>query len=59
MKNRCPKCGHRWESKAKNQAKGGAARWAGKSKAARSAEMKRIRAAALANIRSQPDAPTP
>jgi DNA-directed RNA polymerase subunit RPC12/RpoP len=51
MKHRCPKCGHRWESKAKNQAKGGAARWAGMTKAERSAEMKRVRAARLANNR--------
>lgn len=50
MKHRCPKCGHRWESKAKNQAKGGASRWAGMTKAERSAEMKRVRAARLANI---------
>ena len=49
MKHRCPKCGHRWESKAKNQAKGGASRWAGMTKAERSAEMKRVRAARLAN----------
>ena len=49
MKHRCPQCGHRWESKAKNQAKGGAIRWAGMTKAERSAEMKRVRAARLAN----------
>lgn len=54
MKNRCPKCGHRWESKAKNQAKGGASRWAGMTKAERSAEMKRVRAARLANVPDEP-----
>lgn len=55
MKHRCPKCGHRWESKAKNQAKGGASRWAGMTKAARSAEMKRVRAASLANAKVSRD----
>ena len=50
MKHRCPKCGHRWDSKAKNQAKGGASRWAGMTKEERSAEMKRVRAARLANV---------
>lgn len=54
MKHRCPKCGHRWESKAKNQAKGGASRWAGMTKAERSAEMKRVRSARLANDAHQP-----
>lgn len=53
MKHRCPKCGHRWESKAKNQANGGASRWAGMTKAERSAEMKRVRAARSANVGSQ------
>lgn len=53
MKHRCPKCGHRWESKAKNQAKGGASRWAGMTKAERSAEMKRVRAARLANAKAE------
>lgn len=53
MKHRCPKCGHRWESKAKNQAKGGASRWAGMTKAERSAEMKRVRAARLANSEAE------
>jgi hypothetical protein len=32
--NKCPKCGHEWPNK--NQAKGGKARWKGKTKKERS-----------------------
>jgi len=46
MKHRCPKCGHRWERKAKNQVKGGRSRWAGLSAEERSDAMRRVRLAA-------------
>lgn len=47
MKHRCSKCGHVDTIKPRNQVKGGKSRWAGMTKAQRSAEMKRVRAAAL------------
>ena len=47
MKHRCSKCGHVDEIKLRAQAKGGRSRWEGMSKEERSAEMKRVRNAAL------------
>jgi hypothetical protein len=45
MNHHCPNCGHQWTDPAANQAKGGRARWKGKTKAQRSEAAK---AAAIA-----------